>query len=82
VPAYLDVTLTVELPSLKTRRRSPAQLELLRQVVFLREGKKMTFKGIALRLAEQGYCSPRRKGLSAELVFSIYKKRPTNKSSL
>lgn len=73
---YLDVSLTVRAFSLKTRQFAPHQLELLRRVVHLREQEKLTFNAIAQRLAERGYQSARRKPLSAELVFSMYKKRP------
>lgn len=62
--------------SLKPRQFAPHQLELLRRVVYLREQEKLTFKGIAEKLTAGGYKSARGKPLSAELVFSTYKKRP------
>jgi len=79
---YLDVSLTVRAFSLKTRQFAPHQLELLRRVVYLREQEELTFNAIAQRLTEGGYLSARGKPLSAELIFSTYKKRPAAKAGL
>ena len=51
-----------------------SQTDLFRRVLAMRELQKLTFLEIATRLTEQGCQSPRGKPLSAELVFSIYKK--------
>jgi hypothetical protein len=51
-----------------------SQTDLFRRVLALRELQKLTFLDIATRLTEQGFLSPRGKPLSAELVFSVYKK--------
>lgn len=75
-PEYLDVSLTVRTLSLKPRPHTAYQLELLRKVVYLREQEKLTFRGVAQKLAASEYQSARGKSLSPELVFSTYKKRP------
>ena len=41
----------------------------------MRDGLGSTFTAIASRLKDEGFTSPRGKTLSAEGVFSIYKKR-------
>lgn len=41
----------------------------------MRDQEKMTFKEISETLNQKGYRSPRGFDLSAESVFSIYKKR-------
>lgn len=51
------------------------QKALSDKVVQLREVQKLTFLAIANQLISEGYNSPRGKKLSAESVFSIYKKR-------
>lgn len=73
---YLDISLSVRTLSLKPRQYTPYQLDLLRRVVHLREQEGLTFQAIARLLADRGYRSARGKPLSAELVFSTYKKRP------
>jgi len=45
------------------------------RVIYLREVQGLTFLSIADQLISEGYNSPRGKVLSAESVFSIYKKR-------
>ena len=54
---------------------SDYQKELSSRVLELRDGDKMTFKGIAEELILEGYRSPRGFDLGPESVFSIYKKR-------
>ena len=44
-------------------------------IIQMRDQEKMTFKGILEKLTQKGYRSPRGLELSAESVFSIYKKR-------
>ena len=54
---------------------SDYQKALSDSIIQMRGEEKMTFKGISDRLIEKGYRSPRGCDLSAESVFSIYKKR-------
>ena len=54
---------------------SPYQVELSNRVIYLRDSKGLTFKGIADLLMSEGYRSPRGFDLGSESVFSIYKKR-------
>jgi hypothetical protein len=54
---------------------SDYQKALSDTIIQMRDDEKTTFKGISDRLIEKGYCSPRGFELSAESVFSIYKKR-------
>jgi hypothetical protein len=51
------------------------QKALSDRVIQLREVQGLTFLAIADQLISEGYNSPRGKELSAESVFSIYKKR-------
>lgn len=74
----LRFTVTVSSSRLYDYPRSSEQLGLLRQVVYLREVMGMTFNAIAATLTAQGLASPRGRPLSAELVYSIYKKRPAS----
>ena len=53
---------------------SPYQKELFDRVLWMRETKRLTFKGIADALVAEGYKAPRGGSLGAESVFSIYKK--------
>jgi threonine dehydrogenase-like Zn-dependent dehydrogenase len=53
---------------------SPYQKELFDRVLWMRETKGLTFKGIADALVAEGYKAPRGGLLGAESVFSIYKK--------
>ena len=61
-------------PALCSGPYNIAQFELFRKVLALRELQRMTFAAIAADLTDAGYLSPRGCTLSAELVFSIYKK--------
>lgn len=54
---------------------SDYQKELSDSIIQMRDDEKMTFRGISEALTRKGYCSPRGFDLSAESVFSIYKKR-------
>ena len=54
---------------------SPYQIKLSDSIIQMRDQEKMTFKGISEALTQKGYRSPRGFDLSAESVFSIYKKR-------
>jgi hypothetical protein len=54
---------------------SDYQKTLSDSIIQMRDEENMTFKGISERLIEKGYRSPRGFELSAESVFSIYKKR-------
>jgi hypothetical protein len=54
---------------------SPYQTKLSDLIIHLRDIKSLTFKAIAELLVSKGYQSPRGFNLSAESVFSIYKKR-------
>jgi hypothetical protein len=54
---------------------SAYQTELSNLVIELRDVQNLTFKKIANYLSTEGYSSPRGSHLSAESVFSIYKKR-------
>lgn len=74
-PGYLDVSLSVRTLSLKSRQCTQYRLELLRRVVHLHEQEKLTFNAIAQQLSERSYQAARGKPLSAELVFSTYRKR-------
>jgi hypothetical protein len=69
-PDYVHTQLVARAFSLKPPQYTQHQLELLRRVVYLREQKKLTFKGIAPQLAAGGHQSARSKPLSAELVLS------------
>jgi DNA-binding transcriptional MerR regulator len=61
---------------------SPYQVELSDRVLYLRDSKGLTFKGIADLLISEGYRSPRGFDLGSESVFSIYKKRKIRDSRL
>ena len=74
---YVRVSVTVKTSSLRSRRYNEHQLQLLREVMRMRDVLKLTFRTIAQKLNDKGLVSPRGKQLSEELVFSIYKKRPT-----
>lgn len=54
---------------------SDYQKALSDSIIQMRDQEKMTFKGISEALTQKGYRSPRGFDLSAESVFSIYKKR-------
>ncbi len=54
---------------------SDYQKALSDRIIQMRDQEKMTFKGISEALTRKGYRSPRGFDLSAESVFSIYKKR-------
>jgi len=54
---------------------SDYQKALSDSIIQMRDQEKMTFKGISDALTQKGYRSPRGLDLSAESVFSIYKKR-------
>jgi hypothetical protein len=54
---------------------SAYQTELSDKVMRLRDSDRLTYKAISNLLIDEGYKSPRGFGLSAEGVFSIYKKR-------
>ena len=54
---------------------SDYQKALSDSIIQMRDEGKMTFKGISETLTQKGYRSPRGFDLSAESVFSIYKKR-------
>ncbi len=54
---------------------SDYQKELSDSIIQMRDQEKMTFKRISETLTQKGYRSPRGFDLSAESVFSIYKKR-------
>jgi hypothetical protein len=54
---------------------SDYQKALSDSIIQMRDQEKMTFKGISETLTQKGYCSPRGFNLTAESVFSIYKKR-------
>ena len=73
----LCFTATVTSGGLRPYPRSVQQMDLLRQVVYLRDVSAMTFDGIAKLLASKGMKSQRGHSLSAETVFSVHKKRPT-----
>ena len=73
---YVRVSVTVQTSSLRSRRYNEHQLQLLREVVRMRDIQKLTFRAIARKLNDKGLVSPRGKQLSEELVFSMYKKRP------
>ncbi len=51
------------------------QKSLSDKVIMLRELQGLTFSSVAYQLIAEGYSSPRGMKLSAESVFSIYKKR-------
>lgn len=74
----LRLTVTINTGDLRPYPRSVQQMDLLRQVVYLREVKEMTYDVIAKLLASKGMKSPRGHPLSAEIVFSVYKKRPAS----
>lgn len=74
----LCFTVTVCSENLRPYPRSVQQMDLLRQVVYLREMQAMTFDAIAKLLISKGMKSAGGHPLSAELVFSIYKKRPAS----
>lgn len=61
---------------------SEYQTKLSNLIIHLRDEKKMTYKAIAEFLITRGYKSPRGFNLSAESVFSIYKKRNLRKKRL
>ena len=61
---------------------SDYQIELSNKVLYLRDFLKMTYKAIAEFLIDKGYRSPRGFNLSAESVFSIYKKRKIRNNRL
>ena len=54
---------------------SDYQKVLSDSIIQMRDEEKMTFRGISETLTQKGYRSPRGFNLSAESVFSIYKKR-------
>ena len=54
---------------------SDYQKALSDSIIQMRDQEKMIFKGISETLTQKGYRSPRGFDLSAESVFSIYKKR-------
>ena len=54
---------------------SDYQKALSDSIIQMRVEEKMTFRGISETLTQKGYRSPRGFDLSAESVFSIYKKR-------
>ncbi len=54
---------------------SDYQKALSDSIIQMRDEEKMTFRGISETLTQKGYRSPRGFNLSAESVFSIYKKR-------
>ena len=54
---------------------SDYQKTLSDSIIQMRDQEQMTFKGISDCFIEKGYRSPRGFDLSAESVFSIYKKR-------
>jgi hypothetical protein len=54
---------------------SEYQKTILESIIQMRDQEKMTFKGISETLTQKGYRSPRGLELSAESVFSIYRKR-------
>lgn len=54
---------------------SDYQKALSDSIIEMRDQEKITFKGISEALTQKGYHSPRGFDLSAESVFSIYKKR-------
>jgi len=54
---------------------SDYQKALSDSIIQMRDQEKMTFKGVSDALTQKGYRSPRGLDLSAESVFSIYKKR-------
>lgn len=74
----LRFTVTLRCSDLRPYPRSIQQMDLLRRVVYLREVKEMPYDAIAKLLASKGMKSPRGNLLSAEMLFSIYKKRPAS----
>jgi hypothetical protein len=54
---------------------SDYQKALSDRIIQMRDDEKMTFRGISEALTQKSYRSPRGFDLSAESVFSIYKKR-------
>ena len=67
-------SLVIRTSALTSGPYTQSQTDLFRRVLALREMQKLTFLNIATRLTALGFLSPRGKPLSAELVFSIYKK--------
>jgi hypothetical protein len=67
-------SLVIRTSSLTSGPYTQSQTDLFRKVLALRELEKRTYADIATRLTAQGFQSPRGCPLSAELVYSIYKK--------
>jgi hypothetical protein len=65
----------IKTQSLMIGAYSDYQKELSDSIIQMRDQEKMTFKGISETLTQKGYPSPRGFDLSAESVFSVYKKR-------
>ena len=65
----------IKTQSLMIGAYSDYQKELSDSIIQMRDQEKMTFKRISETLTQKGYRSPRGFDLSAESVFSVYKKR-------
>ena len=65
----------IKTQSLMIGAYSDYQKELSDSIIQMRDQEKMTFKRISETLTQKSYRSPRGFDLSAESVFSVYKKR-------
>ncbi len=76
------ITLRITTRRLYLMAYSSYQKWLLDRVVELREGQSLTFQAIAMQLSAKKILSPRGQLLTAENVFSIYKKGRLRQSRL
>jgi hypothetical protein len=70
----VSFSVVIRTPALVSSPYTQRQIDLFRRVLALREIEKLTYCDIATRLDREGFLSPRGCPLSAELVYSIYKK--------